>query len=275
MIHRGASVTTSTRGLRSPFAAPLLGGPLEPAHPHLTQMLMRADVQSELALTARQRETLDANKTRADMEIRQQARQDAKRIQDLQTDAVSLTSGERIARAHDVIEAIKQDHLVYESESDRRTVAALTAGQIKRLTELDLQWRGPLALAAPNLADTLQLSDTQIAAIQTQADDYARAQDAALGAAAAALRPPAPLRAEEKTARVQNERGTAVVEMHSSLVTMTAQQLHERDMKTVAVLQSAQQARQAAEAGILALLTPEQAQQWKALLGSPFAFHPN
>ncbi len=279
VIHRAPGKTTYTQGGSSPFSTPYVGGALEPDRPHITQMLMRGDVRGELNLDKLQRETLDMQKGTAGDALRRQARQDAKRIQDLQSEGENLSPGERPARAREVREAIQQDHLVFESEADKRTLTALTPAQIKRVVELDLQWRGPFALSTPNLADTLQLSDTQRAAIEAEAKAFMDAQNDALRAAAASLRPPAPAlpqdKSVEQSARVQNGRGTSIVEIHTSLVTLTPEQTRARDLKTVVALQPLQPARQAGEARILALLTPEQRQQWKALLGSPFAFRPN
>ncbi len=279
VIRRASAKTTYMQGSSSPFSTPQVGGVLEPDRPHITQMLMRGDVRGELSLDKMQRETLDMQKGTAGDALRRQARQDAKRVQDLQSEGGDLSFSERQANARAVREAIQQDHLVFESEADKRTLTVLTPAQIKRVVELDLQWRGPFALAAPNLADTLQLSDTQRAAIEAEAKTFLDAQNEALRAAAPGLRPPAPTlpqdKSVEKSARVQNARGTSVVEIHTSLVTLTPEQTRARDLKTVVALQPLQAARMAGEARALALLTPEQQQQWKALLGSPFAFRSN
>ena len=278
VIRRAPARTTYTQASSSPFSTPQVGGVLEPDHPHITQMLMRGDVRGELNLDRTQREALDTQKDTAGDALRRQARQDAKRIQDLQSDGENLPPGERLSRAREVREAIQQDHLVFESEADKRALNALTPTQIKRVVELDLQWRGPFALVALNLADALQLSDEQRAAIETETRTFLDAQSKALRAASALL-PSAPASPQDKTveksARVQNGRGTSVVEIHTSLVTLTPEQAHVHDLKTAAALQPLQPARMAGEARVLALLTPEQRQQWKALLGGPFTFRPN
>lgn len=277
VIRRAPAKTTFTQGSGSPFSTPQVGGVLEPDRPHITQMLMRGDVRGELNLDKLQRETLDMQRGTAGDALRRQARQDAKRIQDLQSEGENLSPGERPAHAREVRAAIQQDHLVFESEADKRTLTALTPAQIKRVVELDLQWRGPFALATPSLADTLQISDTQRAAIEAEAKAFLETQNEALRAAAPGLHPPTlpQDKSVEKSARVQNGRGTSVVEIHSSLVTLTPEQTRARDLKTIVALQPLQPARQAGEARVVALLTLEQQQQWKALLGSPFAFRPN
>ncbi|HEV2471769.1 MAG TPA: hypothetical protein VGS41_03830, partial [Chthonomonadales bacterium] len=131
---------------------------------------------------------------------------------------------------------------------------ALRPPQVERLRALDLQWRGPLALADSSVAKAVGLSPEQAARASELLDQYHTAQlNVAL---ASSERSPDP----------------NTIDPAAQLQPMSFDELIRR--RNLAQ-QKAQKVRDEASAKALALLTSAQKATWIRLLGKPFRFEGN
>jgi hypothetical protein len=112
-------------------------------------LLSRADVRSELGLTAEQ--TASAKRTIRDLHVRAQA--------------LRGMSGPEIVAARGAIDQAMQEWIDTHLSAEQRT----------RLAQIDLQWEGPAALdSRPALADALALSPAQRRALTQAVTDRER-----------------------------------------------------------------------------------------------------
>jgi len=127
----------------------LLGA--SPAMNFSRELLKRADVQNELGIDANQKEALAKVLSRSDMSVVVrpvvQLRETA-RLSDEERNRVNAEIGREVA---------KQNAYIV-NERHREVEKILRSDQRERLTEIDLQWRGVLALADKNLSDRLGVS---------------------------------------------------------------------------------------------------------------------
>src|SRR5579883_1895965 len=150
-----------------------------------------------------------------------------------------------------------------QGDMDKKIEAVLKPWQVKRLREIDLQWRGPLALTNTALADQVGLAPeqraklTEAATALHDADNKAR-QDAMqqlMGNFAAQ-------RAQAQASGAPMPRFTPPTPEQMQALATKVQDAHEKALKD-------------ANAKATAVLTPPQAQAWRALQGKPFRFPTN
>jgi hypothetical protein len=251
----------------------------DPTRSYLLGLLQRSDVRTELMITAQQREALDALQTSAGTDLqktmtdlRNQQRQNRNAPPD--PNAAPLDRNAQRQQMRDKMQAAFQ---TFQSDLDKKIAAILTPAQMKRLHELDLRWRGPLALSETLLADYLQLNTDQRTGIKAALDSYRTAQRDAIRAQFAGMprnqRPGrqgnnagAPNPGGNAAGQQPNPGGNAPGQPQTPL---TPQEMQARADKAK---QETAKARKEAEAKALAVLNPNQLQGWRTLIGRPFTF---
>lgn len=127
----------------------LLGA--SPAMNFSRELLKRADVQNELGIDKNQKEALAKVLSRSGMSVVLRPvvqLQDTARLSTEERNRVSAEIGREVA---------KQNAYIVD-ERQREVAEILRLDQRERLTEIDLQWRGVLALADKSLSDRLGVS---------------------------------------------------------------------------------------------------------------------
>lgn len=136
--------------------------------------------------------------------------------------------------------------------SESQVLAVLTDEQKARLEELRLQWRGPLALAEPKVADKVGLRPDARAEIGRIAAEYEKVKSEVMQSLA---------QVQEAVSPDGTQRSVAV-RLDTSELERPLSPLRKR----------LQRAKKSAEEKILALLQPEERERWDALCGAPFTF---
>src|SRR5579871_3621117 len=154
-----------------PNGMAFLGGPggpgalnimniIDPGRSYIHQLIKRNDVRSELLISAKQREALDST----DTQQQQAAQQQQQAVQSIQPPLGDLKD-----KSPDEIRAFIEEHAKQMREHmqsladarDKRLASILTPKQMARLQELDLQWRGPLAMGVKPVADQVKLTNEE------------------------------------------------------------------------------------------------------------------
>jgi hypothetical protein len=218
----------------------------EPTLSAMLSLLTRPDVQQTLQLTLKQKRDLEALQTKSFTDIVSKVGLGINEFQNLTPEERAEQRGELPERARTAIGRFVGD-------LDRDTEAILTPGQIKRMHELDLQWRGPMAAGDPRVAEALQLSQEQKQRVAEIVADYHVEMQKAFMSGFAAMRrgsgagengaaPPAPPSADD----IRN----AFIDVDKSVAKTRAE-----------------------HAGrVLALFSEEQRAHWSAMLGKGFHF---
>jgi len=136
---------------------------LPPSNP--MGLLVRPDVQSEIRLSLKQRRALAALQEEAQMAMRERI---AANFQDLR----NLPPEERRQRIQERRNALPAQISAFQGELSQKVKEILKEEQIQRLHELDLQYRGPLALADPQVAEGVKLSSESRSEIANIAAEY-------------------------------------------------------------------------------------------------------
>jgi hypothetical protein len=224
---------------------------IDPGTSYLYALLKRIDVGSEIRLNARQREALEAAE-KNQQEARQQQMKEAvgqltQNLQNKSPEELKSIMQERSAKM--------QEQSKNYADSRMKTLATiLKPEQLARLKELDLQYRGPMAMGVNEIATLATLNREQSATVAGILKEYRQGVNKALGvgtrltsfkpgSAPAAAPPAAPNSEEERVRLVKAEK-----EIRKS--------------------------RQALGAKALGALADPQRAQWSKLTGKPFEFHP-
>lgn len=142
----------------------------DPSHSAVNYLLTRTDVRSELVITTKQREALEELNKKAPQEMMEKFRNSEaiQQIQEKMREMRNLPESERQVQREKMRQEMRQrgeqlmtEFQTYQSELDKRAEAILTPAQIKRLYELDLQYRGGLALSEPKLGQEMELNPDQ------------------------------------------------------------------------------------------------------------------
>ena len=151
---------------------------IDPTRSSITTLLKRDDVKSEILLSQRQGEEMTAAETKDQDDLNQKvqaARPDRNAMQNLSQEDRRAAMQEARQKMNDIR---KEAGATMDADLDKKAQEVLKPEQIKRLKELDLQYRGPLALADTKVAEQFNLTaeqKTQIAAILA---DYRKSEQA-------------------------------------------------------------------------------------------------
>jgi Spy/CpxP family protein refolding chaperone len=151
-------------------------GMVEPTQSNIILLLNRKDVRGELGLTAKQREDLDGKE---DQVMQNLIGNIMAKVQERMSDLQGLRDAPKEERESKIMEFADQmrgtaEAAMKESGEDHEKV--LTAKQKKRLGELDLQYRGPMAILAPEVSEKLQLTDEQKPELEKIQAEYRKKQ---------------------------------------------------------------------------------------------------
>lgn len=241
-----------------PFDPVRAGLIVDPLRSNTMGLLFRADVQAALALTPEQRAALEG--------VRRQRLAEARQAMGMNSrDAAGMKPEERLALIRERV-----IHIIYlptePAELDKRAEALLQPNQVKRLQELDLQRRGPLALATPALADSFQLTPEQRDRLEVSQKLFRVKVDIAAAAGYAAWHP-FPLRSPGDQP-VRTGKGKYPLRRLPRPLP-TGAQLDENLKKAC---KAADRVRKEAGEKAAASLTPAQRQHWQQMTGAPFVF---
>ncbi len=255
-----------------------------------SNLLTRSDVRNELALNGRQTEAL------TDLQNGYPAAM-AQPIMSLFQKMMSEGGGnprdmspeDQKAFGEQMRVKVQETQFAVQGEQDKKAEAVLTPAQAKRLRELDLQWRGPLALTDSALTAKLPLTADQQAKFTAMLREYRNQQQAARagmfgmgprnapgGARTGTGRNNAKPSSQDAAPKGADAAADAAPPMPPTpggrFVMPNPEQMQaqiEEQDKQITTL------RKGMDAKALALLTPEQQQQWKAMQGRPFTFRAN
>lgn len=284
----------------------------DPTRSAVNYLLTRNDVRSELYITTRQREALDAANQKAPQEMMDRLRnsQELQEMTQRMRRLRDVPPGERQAQREQMRQEMQQssEQLLseiqnYQSDLDKRTLEILTPEQVKRLHELDLQYRHGLALADGKRAQELALTQEQYQKVQEYLEEYRNKQreltSEAMGYGERTLRPngqatpngPVNQNGPEGQPGVQNNNGTGnapdriggargrqnaggASQYNTAQAARSVQIPNPQELQTR--LNHAQteldRLRKTLGAKALALLNHEQAAYWKSLTGRAFTF---
>ena len=218
---------------------------VDPSRSAFHALLNRDDVKTELALSQRQSEQMAAEHTAILHQIAEQQKSLADDAQALR----ALHGEERDAKMKEFMSKVNAASSLsldtFTRDMNAKAQEVLKPEQMKRLRELDLQYRGPLALSESKLAEKLDLTQEQKTKIAALLTEYQTQRSMALSHSSTSIAPPAPGEApdfKEANAKISQAR------THIDVV------------------------RKAQGNKVLALLTDAQKAAWSAAQGVPFKF---
>jgi hypothetical protein len=228
-------------------------------------LLERSDVRSELFIDSKQRETLgdmdQQNRQQLQKKMMDAVMQATINNPDFKALAQLGGSGQQpnFAVVQDVLntsfETMQSGLQAFQISLDTKEEALLKPNQVKRLHELDLQWRGLLALSDPTVAKDLDVTADEKAVVAEALKTYLSVQ----------LNTLEPLMAQAvqfgQQAASSNSapRGFDQQEMKRSVSAAM-----DSDVMT--------KARTSAESKVKASLTADQLAHWKTMIGKKFYF---
>ena len=285
-----------------------LPGFADPGISNASNLLTRTDVRNHLFLNGRQTEALGEQQTNY---LPSLATQMVSVFQNMFQGAnlQEMSPEDRQSYLADVGTKVAdkvQDTLTsFQGDQDKKAEALLKPDQVKRLHELDLQWRGPLALNDATVGEPFQLTADQKSKLSAMLKEYRATQQTARGGfmGMGGMRPgglpgigqpnagkpvggdkgnPAPPAngAGQPNAAAGNGAGDKNTGVQPPAVPGNlanfrmpspeemSNMMDDNNKKMVKL-------RKTVDEKALALLTPEQQQKWKAIQGKPFAFRTN
>jgi hypothetical protein len=224
-------------------------GAVDPSHYKALPLLLRSDVRGELGISIAQREAID-DLVKKDTPlggpgrpIRIEARGDTDPREQLQ---------KMIAESLD--------------SSNKAAEAILRPAQIKRLRELDLRWRGALALGDRIVAEFLELTPEQREQAAELLQEYRQKQQEITMEVYKDF-----MQTQENSDKGDNgeERRAVAVRLR---IPDRQEMTPEQRAKFDSMDEKIEKIRKEQNAKALALLTPEQATKWKQMQGKAFAY---
>lgn len=231
-------------------------GSIDPAYRNTAGLLLRNDVRSELVLSSKQREEVEA--------LEKGERASAPKPLKFE-----FKSEDGPSSPEDIREKVERQmrEVVSSTMDDRnkKAEAALRAEQLRRLHQLDLQWRGPLALVDSKLAEELELSLEQRQKVQELYHEYRATQGKIMSEAMKEFTETQ----ESNDSQDGSERRSVAVRIripNEKEMTPKQKALFEKRDKDI------EQARKAQGEKALAVLNDAQKQKWQSLQGRKFTF---
>ncbi len=269
-----------------PLFRPAAGLTTDVTHCAEVLLLGRQDVRKELMMTGRQQAQTDdlIEKQRQDLimkqatlyqQMREKMREGGQSFRDVGPD-------QRRAILEETRGQVQKQLEPFAAAQMRDLEALLTPGQVTRLHQLDLQWRGGLALADLKLASRLNLTPEQnektAEFLQAYRGDEAAATQAIWNprsnpATSAGVAPP---QGDVSSDLVQGDgTGSGSLQGRRAGTNVIVRQRMAPDFllaRRRAALAEVERLRKAAGARVVAIMTSAQRRQWATLLGRPFAF---
>ena len=142
---------------------------IDPGRSYIHELIQREDVRAQLYLTASQKEALDAAQKGQMQAIQQQATQT---FTNLKVDFNGKSPEEIQQLMTERAQKMQEQMQNLVSNRDKQLAAILKPEQMARLKQLDLQWRGPLALGVKEVAEQAELTPDQMARIADLLKEY-------------------------------------------------------------------------------------------------------
>lgn len=233
----------------------------DPMQSQLLILVNRDDVRRELLIDGRQREKLATQQEGYGAGIgaaMQSAFQKARAAGGQGTaNWQNMTPEERTAARQQMQDTRQTAMNEFQDGQNKQIAAILRPDQIKRLAQLDLQWRGALALADPTLAQQVKLTPDQkvqiTALTQALKTEQGGSRRAAFGGG-------------------RNRGGNAAPVDPNAAPPARPTTPEELTTVLTPVAVSLEKLRVANNTKAVALLTPEQMKVWNSLTGKPFRF---
>ena len=248
----GASAPQAQAQRGSANAIRNFGRMLDPSASGIRALLKRDDVKTEIVLSQRQGEQL--------LEIETKAQTNARQPQAPQFDAAAigalkdLSDEERAAKMQEMAQKAREERMASEAavsaDVDKKIETILRKEQVTRLRQLDLQWRGPLALSDKKVADKFNLTPEQRTKVAATLADYKKSQTEMFTKSFASMKPAAGDPGAPPTRPDPAAIEKKIMEMQDELEKIRAAQGDK----------------------IVALLTDEQKAAWTAAQGVKFSF---
>jgi hypothetical protein len=141
-------------------------------------------------------------------------------------------------------------------DRDKKLAEILTAKQIKRLNELDLQYRGPLAMGVKPVAEKAKVVDPQAPAVADLLKEYRDNVRKALGI-------------EQKVTRTEGPNGSTSVNVNTNVSNGAPSEMRARLEKAHDEIENS---RKTLGEKALKTVTEAQRSEWKKLVGNRFQF---
>jgi hypothetical protein len=227
------------------------GGITDPTHSSAMQLLQRNDVRNEIFLDLKQQNAMDELRTKSQQDLQKtmmtSIQESMKALKDVPQDQQQGQIQERMDQFANTMQT-------FQGDLDKQTNAILRPKQVTRLHELDLRWRGPLALSDPKVAEALKLTLDQTRQVGMTVKEFMDGQQKALMLAMSPSAKP-DANAQDAPANPQDR----MQQMQKKIYTA----LHSREMEKT---------KTDTEAKMLELLTAAQKEQWTTMLGAKFMF---
>ena len=227
---------------------------IDPGRSYLLPLLKREDVQAQLFLSPRQREALDALEKKQQTELQQQIKLTALppigELAGKSKEELSAMFTERAVKMREDMQALSSDR-------DKKMAAIVTPTQWSRLKELDLQWRGPLAMGVKEVAEQAKLTPSQTPAVAGLLKEYRQEVSKRMGTGFRTVSLGQKSAGGTPSTRSENPPPTTPAEMQANM---------EKTAKEI------EKARKALGDKALNTISSEQKAQWAALTGKPFVF---
>ena len=218
---------------------------VNPATNSFGTLLQRDDVKTELGLSQMQNEQLTAEQTKGMQEMREKMMSnlpDFKALGDLSEDERKAKMEEVQSKMKDAAETGQRSMA---EDMEKKAQEILKPEQLKRLRELDLQWRGPLALGDVKVAEKFALTKEQKPKIVALLTDYQKQQTDVFSSVFSGFKPGSGAAPPDRT------------EMQAKMT---------KAQTDIEVIRKAQGEK------VLPLLTDDQKTAWIAAQGQPFKF---
>jgi hypothetical protein len=221
-------------------------------------LIQRDDVRSELVISARQREQMDQERQKVFEQMRAN-RPDPSQFQ-------NLSPEERRARMEEFRNQMQNQARTMNDQMAQKVEAVLTPAQQKRLGELDLQWRGPLALADEKVASIVRLTPDQQRQVGNIIAEYRTGQQQVMQNAFQGF--------GGRGQRGQGQGGDPGAGPGGQGGQGGRPQFNPEEMRTRmdTAQKEVEKIRKACGDKVVLLLSAEQKQTWKAAQGKPFTF---
>ncbi|HLK61549.1 MAG TPA: hypothetical protein VKU00_33685 [Chthonomonadaceae bacterium] len=224
---------------------------IDPGRSYIHQLLKRNDVRSELLISAQQREALDSTNTQQQQAARLNIPALAIDLKDKSPDELREQLAESTKKIQEYMKTLA-------AESDKKLASILTPKQMTRLQELDLQWRGPLAMGVKPVADQVKLTNEQAPKAAQLLGEYLQEVSRQM-------------RSGVHIANLSSVPGAPASETVGGVPSTPA----ERQARMEVAQKEIEKARKALGERALKGITDEQHAQWSTLTGKPFTFRTN
>ncbi len=253
----------------------------DPLSSHLFALVKRADVYAELKITSRQRESLEKLQETLSEQLY------AKMHEAVDADILDpaglkeLPVNERVKQIREFREQVRERSkgaiVEFQGDVEGELTKLLTAKQMTRLKQLDLQWRGPLALGDVRVSQPFELDDEQKVSLEDVIVDYKQKHseitaDAVQSGLNISPATPSGRGAAIDTGEVVEKPATANGSNRNALP-LKPQEVQQKMMQKMLEAQpELDKVIKTLEKKVLKMLSPDQKQLWKEMQGSKFTF---